>query len=198
MQLMCSDGELRQFRCLRDILIERGFEEDLLSRDRNMLSCTINPSIGLSEAMKMTRNGVHVPFYFTYRSKKARRHSAAGFYTSELVRIGGYISFASSIGDDYGNYIDSSMDTLTLIGRILSRFRRQEKIQPEFRSLITGPRADELIFDHGYKLSEIYIPDDRPDEYLVFSSSEGESHDLLFVAHASVLGYCSKIYLSVQ
>jgi len=198
LQLACSDGEVRDFRCLKDILIERGFDENLLKRDRNMLACHHHPSIGFLDAFRMARNGIHVPFYFTYRSKKARRQSPVGFHISEIVHAGMYISFAPSIEDNHGNDVDGYMDSLTITARLLSRFIKKWNIQSEFRNLLAGPNADKVVYDYGYKLSEIYIPDDSPIEFLFFSNEDAESRDLLFAANGSVLGYCSKVYISAQ
>jgi hypothetical protein len=138
----CSDGVPREFICLKDALIDRGFDSDLLAQDGNLLTCTLGENIGFFEGISLARKGVQIPFYFTYRTKAFRRSSRVGFYLIDIFKPGVYVAFSQSLEDDDGEVTDSRMDFLTRGGRRLQRLRKSRKRRPYLREQLVGLGAD--------------------------------------------------------
>ena len=184
----CSDGVAREFICLREHLAERGFDRELLAEDGNMLACTLGKDVGFFQALSQARKGFHLPFYFTYRSKAFRKRSPAGFYLADVFKPDIYVAFSPSLEDDDGEMTDSRMDSLTRAARKLQKFKKPEKRQPYFREQLAGRGADRFRFDCGYKLEQILYA--GREEYLVFDTDFG--------IHGSIVGYCSKVYITTE
>jgi hypothetical protein len=196
MIFLCNDGKRRHFESAKEKLLRLGFDPEILSRDKNLVSTITDPRRGKWESFKDTvTTGLMPEIYLSYfRWSSRRSHPFSVKYKAFVDNIE-WVVFLPSVTAEMSNSLRGPMDLVTFLFRLLCKVWNSLRAEPDhaaFDDFIYGKSPRDFLFNKGYRFVG-YEPlsDDRADErFLVLEDENGEH----FAMSPSQLGYISKVF----
>lgn len=194
MKINCNDGLNRDFNYAFDYFVRAGFDPKLINNDGGLLQITISPHLGFINALSLASKGVVVPNCLQHYSGRSKKKNSQFVMCQDFLKNFKWIALAPPFKYFNEYQINSSMGSLTMLSRILTRFWDFINLRyggrESFPHYVKGIESKDFKYSHGYKIIG-YVHEGSG--WIVVEN--GGSQILI---SDSLLGYTQHLYLSEE
>ena len=203
MKFKNSNGIIKEHSPLKDRLLQLGFDEHMLIKDKNLIKQSLHPQQGILDAFKNIRNKRHFlnePGY-THFSKNHRKINPVFVKTYDIMRPGDWIAFTPTVLDEKETSLFLKMDLISRLARIFTKlvrvFTRRENL-PQFTTLILSNNRQKFNTSQSYFYKGTEYVKELNDNVLFLATSESESlpDEDLFMLSSNVLANINYVYIA--
>ena len=203
MKFKNSIGIIKEHSPLKDRLLQLGFNEHMLIKDRNLIMQGMHPLQGVLEALDNVRNNrqyLNAPG-FTHFSKKHRKANPVFVSTEDIMHPGDWIAFTPSVLDKKETSLFGKMDWLSRTARIFTKLVRVftgRKDLPEFVTYILSKNSQNFNTSQSYFSRGTQFVKELNDDALILATSESLSlpDEDVFILSSGALGNINYVYIA--
>ena len=203
MKFKNSIGIIKEHSPLKDRLLQLGFNEHMLFRDRNLIMQGMHPLQGVLEALDNVRNNrqyLNAPG-FTHFSKKHRKTNPVFVSTEDIMHPGDWIAFTPSVLNEKETSLFGKMDWLSRTARIFTKLVRVftgRKDLPEFVAYILSKNSQNFNTSQSYFYRGTQFVKELNDDALILATSESLSlpDEDVFILSSGALGNIDYVYIT--
>ena len=203
MKFKNSNGIVKEHSPLKDRLLQLGFNEHMLIKDRNLIMLGMHPLQGFLKTLDNIRNNrqyLNAPG-FTHFGKKHRKTNPVFVSTEDIMHPGDWIAFTPSVLDEKETSLFGKMDWLSRTARIFTKLVRVStgrKDLPEFVSYILSNNSQNFNTSQSYFYRGTQFVKELNDDALILATSESLSlpDEDVFILSSSALGNINYVYIA--
>ena len=198
-----SNGLIKEHSPLKDRLLDLGFDEHMLIKDRNLIMYGLHPLQGFFAALNNIRSNrpyLNTPG-FSHFSKHHRKANPVFVSIEDIIRPGAWIAFTPSVLDEKETALFGKMDWLTRTARIFTKLVRvftRRKDLPEFEAYILSNNRQNFNTSQSYFYRGTQFVKELNEDALILGTSESLSlpDKDVFLLSSSALGNIKFVYIA--
>ena len=200
MQLICKDGQEREFISLFDLYVERGFDPAFLIKDDGLLSLGNPPDASLLKMFQLAKLGISIDGYFWHYSWMHRKVNPTSIALDKVMDGYKWIALSPAFKwESETQLVGVKLGIFTTLVRVIFKFinflllRHDERKM--YESLIYPVEGSEFQWSTGYEYVGILF-DYNSKEKLINLKDTIENKEDIFYLHPSILGWSMRVFVS--